>query len=83
MKGTSPGGSIIKVPCDPSGPGRDRKIGKGMDTMQQVTVKYKVLDPRAQAPAHAPAGTAAADVCALLDAPLPLAPMEEGEPEAS
>ena len=44
--------------------------------MQQVTVKYKVLDPRAQAPAYATAGAAAADLCALLDAPLPLAPME-------
>src|SRR5699024_11119912 len=47
-----------------------------MDTMQQVTVKYKVLDPRAQAPAYATAGAAAADLCALLDAPLTLAPME-------
>ena len=44
--------------------------------MQQVTVKYKVLDPRAQAPAYATAGAAAADLCALLDAPLTLAPME-------
>ena len=32
--------------------------------MQQVTVKYKVLDPRAQAPAYATAGAAAADLCA-------------------
>lgn len=44
--------------------------------MQQVTVKYKVLDPRAQAPAYATAGAAAADLCALLDVPLTLAPME-------
>ena len=44
--------------------------------MQQVTVKYKVLDPRAHVPAYATAGAAAADLCAVLDAPLTLAPME-------
>lgn len=38
------------------------------------TVNYKLLDPRAQAPAYATAGSAAADLCALLDAPLTLAP---------
>ena len=44
--------------------------------MQQVTVKYKVLDERAKAPAYATAGAAAADLCAVLDAPLTLAPMQ-------
>ncbi len=34
------------------------------------------MDPRAQAPAYAPAGAAAADLCALLDVPRTLAPME-------
>ena len=40
------------------------------------TVKYKKLDPRAQVPAYATPGAAAADLCALLDAPLTLAPMQ-------
>ena len=44
--------------------------------MQQVTVKYKVLDSRARVPAYATAGAAAADLCAVLDAPLTLAPMQ-------
>ncbi len=44
--------------------------------MQNITVKYKVLDPRAAAPAYATAGAAAADLCAVLDAPRTLAPME-------
>lgn len=42
--------------------------------METKTVKYKLLDPRAKAPAYATAGAAAADLCALLDEPLPLAP---------
>ena len=44
--------------------------------MQQVTVKYKVLDSRARVPAYATAGAAAADLCAVLDGPLTLAPMQ-------
>lgn len=44
--------------------------------MEAVTVKYKVLDPRAKAPAYATEGAAAADLCAVLDAPLTLAPMQ-------
>lgn len=44
--------------------------------METKTVKYKVLDPRAKAPAYATPGAAAADLCAVLDAPLTLAPME-------
>ena len=44
--------------------------------MQQITVKYKVLDPRAHVPAYATEGAAAADLCAVLDAPLTLAPMQ-------
>ena len=44
--------------------------------MQQVTVKYKVLDSRARVPAYTTAGAAAADLCAVLDAPLTLAPMQ-------
>lgn len=42
--------------------------------MEIKTVKYKLLDPRAKAPAYATAGAAAADLCALLDEPLTLAP---------
>ncbi len=44
--------------------------------METKTVKYKLLDPRAKAPAYATAGAAAADLCALLDEPLTLAPMQ-------
>ena len=39
-------------------------------------VKYKKLDARAVVPAYATAGAAAADLCAVLDAPLTLAPMQ-------
>ncbi len=42
--------------------------------METKTVKYKILDPRAKAPAYATPGAAAADLCAVLDAPLTLAP---------
>ena len=42
--------------------------------METKTVKYKLLDPRVKAPAYATAGAAAADLCALLDEPLTLAP---------
>ena len=42
--------------------------------METKTVKYKVLDPRAKAPAYATQGAAAADLCAVLDAPLTLEP---------
>ena len=42
--------------------------------METKTVKYKVLDPRAKAPAYATPGAAAADLCAVLDAPLTLEP---------
>ena len=40
----------------------------------QMQVKYKLLDPRAKAPAYATLGAAAADLCAVLDAPLTLEP---------
>ena len=40
----------------------------------QMQVKYKLLDPRAKAPAYATPGAAAADLCAVLDAPLTLEP---------
>ena len=42
--------------------------------METKTVKYKVLNPRAKAPAYATPGAAAADLCAVLDAPLTLEP---------
>ena len=42
--------------------------------METKTVRYKVLDPRAKAPAYATPGAAAADLCAVLDAPLTLEP---------
>lgn len=44
--------------------------------MAIVSVKYKVLDKRAKVPAYATAGAAAADLCAVLDEPLTLAPMQ-------
>lgn len=44
--------------------------------MEPITVKYKVLDPRAKVPAYATGGAAAADLCAVLDAPLTLEPMQ-------
>ena len=44
--------------------------------MQQITVKYKELDPRAHVQAYATEGASAADLCAVLDAPLTLAPMQ-------
>lgn len=44
--------------------------------MEPITVKYKVLDQRAQVPAYATAGSAAADLCAVLDAPLTLEPLQ-------
>lgn len=44
--------------------------------MEPKTVRYKLLDPRAKTPAYATPGAAAADLCALLDAPLTLAPLE-------
>ena len=44
--------------------------------MEPITVKYKVLDARARVPAYATPGSAAADLCAVLDEPLTLAPME-------
>ena len=44
--------------------------------MKNLTVRYKVLDPRAQVPAYATAGAAAADLCAVLDEPMTLAPMQ-------
>ena len=39
-----------------------------------MQVKYNLLDPRAKAPAYATPGVAAADLCAVLDAPLTLEP---------
>ncbi|MGN0706974.1 MAG: dUTP diphosphatase [Faecalibacterium sp.] len=44
--------------------------------MEPITVKYKVLDPRAKVPVYATAGAAAADLCAVLDEPMTLAPMQ-------
>ena len=44
--------------------------------MEPITVKYKVLDPRARTPAYATPGSAAADLCAVLDEPLTVQPMQ-------
>lgn len=41
-----------------------------------MTVSCKKLDPRAKLPAYATPGAAAADLCALLDEPLTIAPMQ-------
>ena len=46
--------------------------------MEPITVKYKVLDPRARTPAYATSGSAAADLCAVLDEPLTVQPMQRG-----
>ena len=44
--------------------------------METLTVKYKKLDPRASEPGYATPGAAAADLHAVLDAPMTLAPMQ-------
>ena len=44
--------------------------------MEPITVKYKVLDERAKVPAYATPGSAAADLCAVLDEPLTVQPMQ-------
>ena len=44
--------------------------------MEPITVNYKVLDARAKVPAYATPGSAAADLCAVLDEPLTVQPME-------
>ena len=41
--------------------------------MEPITVNYKILDARAKVPAYATPGSAAADLCAVLDEPLTLA----------
>ena len=46
--------------------------------MEPITVKYKVLDSRAKVPAYATSGSAAADLCAVLDETLPVQPMQRG-----
>ena len=47
--------------------------------MEAKTVKYKLLDPRAKAPAYATPGAAAADLCAVLDEPLTQAPAQRAQ----
>ena len=42
----------------------------------QMTVSCKKLDPRAKLPVYATPGAAAADLCALLDGPMTVAPMQ-------
>ena len=44
--------------------------------MEPITVNYKVLDRRANVPTYATPGSAAADLCAVLDEPLTLQPMQ-------
>jgi dUTP pyrophosphatase len=44
--------------------------------VEPITVNYKILDPRAKTPAYATGGAAAADLCAVLDEPLTLQPMQ-------
>ena len=44
--------------------------------MEPITVKYKVLDSRAKTPAYATPGSAAADLCAVLDESLTVQPMQ-------
>ena len=44
--------------------------------MERKTVKFKRLNPAAKAPVYATAGAVAADLCALLEAPLTVEPMQ-------
>lgn len=44
--------------------------------MEQKIVKYSVLSPLAKVPTYATAGAAAADLCAALEEPLTIAPMQ-------
>ena len=44
--------------------------------MEQKIVKYSVLSPLAKVPAYATVGAAAADLCAALEEPLTIAPMQ-------
>ena len=44
--------------------------------MEQKIVTYSVLSPLAKVPAYATAGAAAADLCAALEEPLTIAPMQ-------
>ena len=44
--------------------------------MEQKIVKYSVLSPLAKVPAYATVGAAAADLCAALEEPLIIAPMQ-------
>ena len=44
--------------------------------MEPITVNYKVLDARAKVPAYATPGSASADLCAVLDEPMTLEPMQ-------
>ena len=44
--------------------------------MEPITVNYKVRDARAKVPAYATPGSAAADLCAVLDEPLTVQPMQ-------
>ncbi len=44
--------------------------------MEKMTVKFKKLDDRAQIPAYATPGSAAADLCAVLDEPMVVQPMQ-------
>ena len=44
--------------------------------MEQKIAKYSVLSPLAKVPAYATAGAAAADLCAALEEPLTIAPMQ-------
>ena len=91
LRGILPADCILKVRTDPlTGIVRLRRRNAGAlpkgelaveeyktrYTMEPITVKYKVLDARAKVPAYATPGSAAADLCAVLDEPLTLAPME-------
>ena len=91
LKVILPVGCILKVRTDPlTGIVRLRRRNAGAlpkgelaveeyktrYTMEPITVKYKVLDARAKVPAYATPGSAAADLCAVLDEPLTVQPMQ-------
>ena len=56
--------------------GLRQRAGEMENKMEPITVNYKVLDARAKVPAYATPGAAAADLCAVLDEPLTVAPMQ-------
>ena len=74
LKAISPADCISRGPIDPlTGLVRLRRCNVGALPKGELD---KVLDARAKVPAYATPGSAAADLCAVLDEPLTVQPME-------